>query len=273
MLPIQVNKRKIISDEIPRKKMKLSYHSRNNLSYVTAVPKAKDTTLLSCVYLNHTSDEIKCQFELLPSEITTDILMTYLGIHNIIDLLQLSFVSKHFHKIVSFIVRHLTPSLQYQYHHNPLEKLSHNESNISLLVRHVQCNKRVSTGLLEIQNFFNPCVNNTGSLSEKRLIHHLLQKALELLTVRCINSIEEKKLHLVGKLAGYSYKVAKEEMSYQASVGFSCDSECHDIYRRSCLVMQIFLLKKNRLHKCNNLKRHDSKFLNKIESIENIAKY
>jgi len=272
MISIQENKRRMISEdsEFPSKKMKLTRDSKNTLTSAASI--FKDTNIVSHVSLHHTNDKVISPFESLPTEITTDILMTYCGLHSIIDLLQLSHVSKHFHKIVSILARYITPSLQYQYHHNPLEKLHHNESDISLLVRHVEYNNKVSAGLLEIQQFFNPCADNIAFQPEKQTIHHLLQRALVLLAVRCITSLEEKKLYLVGRLAGYSYKVAKEELSFQVSEGFSYDNEYHDIYQRARLVMQIFLLKKNRLNKYSNFKKHDSKILNRIESMEDMSK-
>lgn len=210
---------------------------------------------------NRTIDDRNCPIENLPTEIISDIIMSYFGLHNLIDALQLSQVSKHFHEIVTNIASHLTTSLQYQYRHNPLSRLNSLESEVSVLVRHVRYNKKVSFGLMEIQKFFNQCFDGMSSIAEKERIHYLLHKALELLAIKCVSSLEEKKLYLCGKLGGYSYKFSKD---------LARNNEYHDIYQRSCLVMQVFLLQKSRLHRYTTTKQVDNNVLNQRSSTDKI---
>jgi len=261
------NKRKfLVNDEHTAPNKKLKPHD------VVEITKdghnlLQDTTGVS---LNRTINNRNCPFESLPTEITSDIIMSYFGLHNLIDVLQLSQVSKHFHEIVTNIARHLTVSLRYQYHHNPLSRLHSHESDISVLVRHVHYNKKVSIGLMEIKYFFNQCFDDMNSISEKERIHHLLHKSLELLAIKCASSLEEKKLYLCGKLGGYSFKFAKEHLSSTSSEDVSRNNEYHDIYQRSCLVMQVFLLQKSRLHKYTAAKQVDNKIVNQRFAIDKI---
>jgi len=123
----------------------------------------------------------------------------------------------------------------------PLSPCSPTESSISLFVRHARACARMNLLLKELQGYIDQ------DYSSKLKIHKSLSLALHILTLRSSRYLEQRALALCGKCGGKTFKYIRSRD--KIAIGDVCQNDNEDMIKKSCLVMQMVVIRKYQNYK------------------------